>query len=211
MSTLGTAIAGGNAGRLADAPRARQAADFYPTPAEVTVALLDWWCLHPRHRIWEPACGAGDMARVLLAGGHRVIATDLHDRGYGAAGVDFLTADIPAGVDAIVTNPPFNLAAEFIRRWIDMAPIELGTEGIHAAPRYLALLLKAQYWHAATRLRLWRRWRPYAVLPLTWRPDFMNLGAPTMDIAWVIWDRNHVAGGTLYEPLPRPAGSSPQC
>jgi hypothetical protein len=37
--------------------------DFYPTPSWATAAILDREPLWGR--IWEPACGAGDMARVL--------------------------------------------------------------------------------------------------------------------------------------------------
>jgi hypothetical protein len=32
--------------------------------------------------VWECACGDGPIARVLLKHGHKVIATDLYDRGY---------------------------------------------------------------------------------------------------------------------------------
>ena len=56
--------------------------------------------------IWEPACGDGAIARVLERAGHRVIATDLIDRGYGEAGVDFLTTAEPRARH-IVTNPPY--------------------------------------------------------------------------------------------------------
>ena len=33
------------------------------------------------HRIWEPACGTGNIVEVLRAAGHEVVATDLNDRG----------------------------------------------------------------------------------------------------------------------------------
>ena len=36
--------------------------------------------------IWEPCCGDGAMARVLESHGHRVVGTDLVDRGYGETG-----------------------------------------------------------------------------------------------------------------------------
>jgi hypothetical protein len=48
------------------------------------------------------------MAQVLEARGHRVVGTDLVDRGYGEAGRDFLAeTHLPEGVTAIVTNPPY--------------------------------------------------------------------------------------------------------
>ena len=59
-------------------------------------------------RIWEPCCGNGAMARVLEARGHRVVGTDLVDRGYGEAGRDFLAeTQLRDGVTAVVTNPPY--------------------------------------------------------------------------------------------------------
>ena len=63
---------------------ARQDRDFYPTPAWVTEALLRRVRLPDG--IWEPCCGNGAMAQVLEAHGHRVVGTDLVDRGYGEGG-----------------------------------------------------------------------------------------------------------------------------
>jgi hypothetical protein len=40
--------------------------------------------------IWESACGNGAMSDVLEQTGRGVISSDLFDRGYGEAGVDFL-------------------------------------------------------------------------------------------------------------------------
>ena len=85
---------------------AREATDFYPTPDWVTQTLLN----HVRLRgpVWEPCCGDGAIAKVIERQGLAVHATDLADRGYGQGGVDFLaTAHVPAGCQAIVTNPPY--------------------------------------------------------------------------------------------------------
>jgi predicted RNA methylase len=77
MTGLGAAMAGGNALELG-----RQDDDYYPTPGNVTKALLRAW--HPRSGIvWEAACGCGMMAREIEAAGLSVIATDIADRGYG--------------------------------------------------------------------------------------------------------------------------------
>jgi 16S rRNA A1518/A1519 N6-dimethyltransferase RsmA/KsgA/DIM1 with predicted DNA glycosylase/AP lyase activity len=46
-----------------------------------------------------------------LQHGYKVYSSDLIDRGYGVVNQDFLNSDLRA--DNIVTNPPFNLAAEF--------------------------------------------------------------------------------------------------
>jgi hypothetical protein len=84
----------------------RQERNFYPTPAWVTEALLRRVRL-PKG-IWEPCCGDGAMAQVLESHGHRVVGTDLVDRGYGETGRDFLAETrLPDGTTAIVTNPPY--------------------------------------------------------------------------------------------------------
>jgi len=108
-----------NAGRhpLSDHP-----GDCYDTPACAVHALLAVENLP--QRIWEPACGLGNIVGVLRSAGHRVIATDITDRGCpDSHTLDFLTAPPRQGIDAIVTNPPYSLAAEFIATGLQHAPI----------------------------------------------------------------------------------------
>lgn len=52
-------IMGGNGAK------ARKAADLYPTPPEVTVALMRFLKLPGETVVWEPARGQGDMVRAL--------------------------------------------------------------------------------------------------------------------------------------------------
>ncbi|MEI6419671.1 MAG: class I SAM-dependent methyltransferase, partial [Sphingomonadales bacterium] len=145
-------------------------------------------------RIWEPACGAGDMARELVARGVRLDwSTDLIDRGFGQGGIDFLTAPAPQGCDGIISNPPFNIADRFIQRAI----------GDHRFT-YVALLLKATYWNAGRRISLHHRFPPTAYLPLGFRVDFTGEGQPPMDLFWCIWDAR-AAGTVRFQPLPKPA------
>jgi len=87
----------------------REENDFYPTPESATVALLEKQSFEGD--IWECACGDGAISKVLLQHGYKVYSSDLIDRGYGVTNQDFLNSDLKA--DNIVTNPPFNLAAEF--------------------------------------------------------------------------------------------------
>lgn len=169
----------------------RSATDFYPTPPEATSALASYMGLRGL-TVWEPACGAGHMCRALEAAGAKVVASELHGQGYGTAGIDYLTAELPDDIDAIVTNPPFKFAEQFIRRSIQ-----------HGRP--FAMLLKGQYWHSAKRRSLFEQHRPRAVLPLTWRPDFhfgTKGGSPTMEVIWTIWDAAP-AEMTAYVPLKR--------
>jgi hypothetical protein len=178
----GGVLAGGSGGKSQ-----RRENDFYPTPWEATVALLKE-VKFPR-RVWEPACGDGAIYRVLDAFGHAVICSDICPGMNGAHARDFLVYDEPIGnhMDAIITNPPFKLAAPFI---------EMAAE--YGVP--FAFLLKTQFWHAANRLPLFNEIPPTQVLPLTWRLDFTGGGAPTMDCAWFVWG----IPGQAYKPLPKP-------
>ena len=52
----------------------RRELDYYPTPPDVTHALMRFLHLHPC-RVWEPACGDGAMAEVLKQYGHEIPPT----------------------------------------------------------------------------------------------------------------------------------------
>ena len=169
----------------------RRELDFYPTPPDVTVALMEFLNLDENMTIWEPACGDGAMSEVLVRYAHVVHATELReDGGYGVGGVDFLQTIKP--VDAIITNPPFNISEQFILHSLGQAKI-------------VAMLLKSQYWHAKKRTSLFEQFPPAFVLPLNWRPDFTGGergGAPTMEVAWTVWIQGQT--DTRYQILRRP-------
>lgn len=168
----------------------RRELDFYPTPPDVTHALMQALNLSPR-AIWEPACGDGAMASVIAEYGHTIISTDIRYTGYGEGGIDFLSARREC--DAIVTNPPFNISEQFIHHALMQAPI-------------VAMLLKSQYWHAKKRADLFNEFPPAFVYPLTWRPDFLNGergGAPTMEVHWTVWVQGEI--DTRYRVLRRPS------
>lgn len=185
-------IAGGNSAR------GRRQSDLYPTPPEATVALLRFLNLPKNTTIWEPAAGEGDMVKAIRAFGYgSSFGTDVSE------GFDFLSPDIfkrlLTGFDWIITNPPFSLAEDFIRRAAEIQ-------------KPFAMLLKSQYWHAAKRMALFEEIPPSYILPLTWRPDFFfkeresgDSGSPLMDVMWCIWLTPWMRGTqTIYRPLPRP-------
>tara|TARA_R100000458_G_C8162923_1_gene166287 strand:+ start:165 stop:698 length:534 start_codon:yes stop_codon:yes gene_type:complete len=91
--------------------------DFYPTPPEATQALLDREKFEGN--VYECACGDGAMSKVLIKNGYDVFSSDLIDRGYGKADLDFLKSD--KRFDNIITNPPFNLSTEFTIKALELA------------------------------------------------------------------------------------------
>lgn len=162
--------------------------DFYPTPPEVTRALMaflyDRELLWSGDTVWECAAGDGDMAAELAKDDLIVCETDI------MGGYDFLTCELPReDIRWIITNPPFSRAEEFIKRAQE-----------HGIP--FAFLLKSQYWHSARRLSLFETIKPAFVLPLTWRPDFTGQGSSLMDMIWVVW--HPCLTETQYIPLRRP-------
>lgn len=95
--------------------------DCYETPAVAVRALLAHETF-PKV-VWEPACGPGAIARVLMAAGHTVYASDLIDYGVGLAGLNFLAARAaPPGCECIITNPPFKDAEAFVAKALELVP-----------------------------------------------------------------------------------------
>lgn len=176
----------------------RKAADFYPTPYDVTESLIPVIkALIPEGgKIWEPACGDMDMSRVLEFHGFEVTSTDLRETGQGVGGIDFLNDNMETAYgwipdcDMIVTNPPFNLAAQFIEKALSYTP-------------NVAMLLKIDYWSAISRLPLFDKHRPALFLPLTFRPAFLKKergNSPLMNVAWVVWTGT-VGDYCVFEPI----------
>lgn len=157
----------------------RRELDYYPTPYEVTVSLMEFLSLKKDCHVWEPACGDGYMIAVIEKYVDTVIGSDIRDtKKYEKA--DYLKCK-KNGIGAIITNPPFFLADDFIRKAVNEAPI-------------VAMLLKSQFWHAKKRTKLFMELPPSYVCPLTWRPDFLfhervngEKGNPTMEVCWNVW------------------------
>lgn len=106
---------------MAQRTEAKDSRDDFPTPPWATRALLEHVLL-PRspnlkeQTCLEPACGAGHMDKVLQEYFSATSASDIFNYGYGKV-ADFQTA--PYGVESfdwVITNPPFNLAEDFIGR-----------------------------------------------------------------------------------------------
>jgi hypothetical protein len=128
---------------------------------------------------------------VLKAHGHVVNSTDLRHTSYGTGGIDLL-ATVPQTCGAVITNPPFALAADFIRY-------------IRAMDVPFALLLKGTFWHAKTRHALFLETGPAAVMPMLWRPSMApDRGkSPTMEFCWTTWNATP-SHQCHYTPLERP-------
>lgn len=170
----------------------RNPMDYYSTPREVTIALIDFLkhegLIEQSMTVLEPACGEGAISEVLIENGYKVVSSDIRETGYGTGSVDFLDGNRINGIDWVITNPPFLMAHAFIYKCFFMG-------------KRFALLLKSQYWHSARRLNTFRERKPYAVCPLTWRPAFTG-NANLMDFLWTVWTEDDCE--TKYVPLAKP-------
>lgn len=177
------------------APLIERRGDCYDTPLVAVRALLrSETALQSPLRIWEPACGTGNIVLPLRAAGHDVIATDLNDRGCpnSSIRIDFLLPGFNgSGCDAIVTNPPFALAEKFVAAALDRAPvvIMLLRLAFMESERRSAILDKgklARIHVFAKRLPMMHR--------AGWEGRKANSG---MAFAWFVWDRAHSGPATI--------------
>lgn len=184
--------------------------DLYETPPEATIAL--WNNITLPRVIWEPACGPGAIVGVLRNLGHKVIATDLVDYECpdSIARRDFLLEQKPPdGVKAIVTNPPFKLAAEF------------GAHALMLGVPKLAMLVRLAFLEAGNRNDMAGRARRFILdenppatvfvfrnrLPMMHRHGWKGPKAKSsVAFCWIYWDADYEGPTVLkrisWEPLP---------
>lgn len=150
----------------------RESDDFYATEPKA----IDILCAYPHislpQGVWEPSCGSGCLSKRLEELGHHVVSTDLIDRGYGTGGVNFFEQrQMPEGCMAIITNPPYKFATEYVLHALSIMPVggNLLIPKNHVCRRQGAL--SAHIWsrtstagtamHRAHTLRKKRRVRPH--------------------------------------------------
>jgi hypothetical protein len=165
--------------------------DLYQSPPVAVHALLG--IENVPQRVWEPACGPGAIVKVLRESLRDVLATDLVD--YRSpyqdhAGIDFLFPGIADGLNdgdrAIVTNPPFKNAHQFVARALQFSP-------------YVAMLLRLAFLESEkrrdiidksclARVHVFRK-----RLPMMHREGWEGRTANSgMAFAWFIWERGHI-------------------
>ncbi|OFX03908.1 MAG: hypothetical protein A3E78_07445 [Alphaproteobacteria bacterium RIFCSPHIGHO2_12_FULL_63_12] len=170
--------------------------DYSPTPpwgtrvlAEVVLPALN--VRLAGLKILEPACGEGHMAEVLREYAASVTASDIFDYGYGDV-ADFLAEDAAPAADLIISNPPFNKAAEFALKAIRLARVGV------------AMFVRWQWIEGVNRFNdLFAPFPPTMVavfaerIPLhmgRWEPEGDTLTA----YCWVIWLEDHAGPTQLF-------------
>jgi hypothetical protein len=163
-------------------------------------------------RVWEPACGTGQMSEALKAAGASVYSSDIEDYGYVGldAVLDFVAGQHPNTVrfSAIVTNPPFGYRGKLAERFIAVSLQQIAEYG------FMALLLPADFDSAKTRTRFFAGCPHFAgKIILTRRvvwfanPDKQREN-PKENTAWFLWSRNVIR---RRPPLVLYAPGMPKC
>lgn len=183
---------------------AHDSLDDFPTPPWAVRAL----CVHvlPTKVLaglscWEPACNRGYMARSLAEYFSDVLATDIHDYGWeGQQGVRDFLFDRPSaptqGVDWIITNPPFRLAAQFALHALDVW-----------RPSGVALLVRTSFLEGQERHeKLFKPHRPAIVAQFVERVPMVKGrhdpdASTATSYAWIVWKRGWTKG-TQFQWIP---------
>jgi hypothetical protein len=168
--------------------------NLYETPPIAVEALLavenlPYW-------IWEPCAGRGAIANVLCDHGHAVVCSDLirYDDFPLHFVADFmLQTKAPIGCDAIVTNPPYQIATEFARHALDLAP-------------RVFLLLRLAFLESIRRTEILERCglahvHVFRRLPMMHRDGWYGRRASSaIPFAWFSWNRDY-RGPTVVDRI----------
>lgn len=143
--------------------------------------------------MFEPACGRGAIADALKSAGRIVTCSDLHDYGYpNTSAIDFLAIPSVPIITQIVTNPPYQIAGEFVQHAVNLVP----DVWMLLPLRYLAGARK-EYpcWDdgSLARVLVFKR-----RLPRMHRDGWKGKRATsTVEFAWFNWKRGHTGSATV--------------
>jgi hypothetical protein len=178
---------------MAQRVEARDSLDDFPTPPWATRALVEH-VLGNKEALksmscLEPACGAGHMAKVLREYFAEVRCSDIHPYGYGDI-VEFVRTPHEANsVEWVITNPPFKLAEDFIRKSLNIA-----RSGV-------AMLTRTVFIESVGRYeRLFRDTPPTKFAQFTERVPMVKgrldrKASTATGYGWIVWEKDNCAVG----------------
>lgn len=171
----------------------KESLDDFPTPPWATRALIEH-VLWPSARenlktatAWEPACGRRIMSDVLEEYFRDVIASDIasyatiYNRAPDFLG-DYRTTAPPQTYHWFITNPPFNMALDFVLKALDEA-----RQGV-------AILVRSNWIESQGRYeKLFSKRPPTIIAPFVERvPMIKGVWNPEASTAtsysWFVWD-----------------------
>jgi hypothetical protein len=175
--------------------------DDFPTPPWATRALIEHVLKgspQPLSELscLEPACGAGHMAKVLAEYFKTITCSDISDYGFGQKR-DFLQVPYSIGAwDWVITNPPFRLAEDFVRR-----SLEISNCGV-------AILARTVFIESVGRYeRLFRRYPPTTYAQFTERVPMVKgrldkKATTATSYCWLVWQKDTIANAPKLVWIP---------
>lgn len=158
--------------------------DYYGTDPKTTEALLQKEDFYDD--IWEPCAGHNLMVDKLREIGYNVKASDIFDYGYGHEIEDFLKTKAKNVDMDIVTNPPYNMAGEFVEKALKV--VKKG--------RKVCMLLRLQFLEGSKRYqKIYKNNPPKTVYVFTNRQvcskvdDFTEGSA--VAYCWIVWKKGY--------------------
>ena len=146
--------------------------DDYQTPPYAIYPLLPY--INKNWIIWESAQGEGNLFREFKKLGYTVFGTDIIE------GKDFLSYNPPFHYDFIITNPPYSIKQDFLRRCYELK-------------KPFALLLPLTTFETAKRQELFKKYG-LQVLFFDKRINFKtpngNGSGSWFSTAWFTWGLN---------------------
>ena len=166
----------------------RADSDFYPTPRETTLALFKREKFDGN--VWECAVGGGDMAQVIREFNPICYGSDIRndEQVQGEKGIDFLKTN--KQFENIITNPPYNLAQEFVEH------------ALKCANKKVAMLLKLVFLESVGRYDMFKNSPLNKVYVFCRRQKIYANGiigknAGLIAYAWFVWDKGYTGKPTI--------------
>lgn len=107
------------------------------------------------YKIWEPACGNGNLTKAFSERGYDWVGTDI------LTGCDFMEGAPPVEWDCIITNPPFSIKEKFLGRCYNLG-------------KPFALLLPISVFDSVERRSLFKQFHTEFIFP----PRRINFETP---------------------------------
>lgn len=176
--------------------------DWYVEPKFATEALLK--VERFSGRIWDPACGQGNIISALLHAGYNAAGTDIVRRvpentGWFCGEFDFLNDEILTDPDCYVFNPPFYRAkgAEaFIRRAVGSAQTKVAA---FVDLKFLGSVGRANgLFNGHPPTRIWMITPRPSCPPGEFLKAGNKAGGGTADWVWLVWDLTAPYSGTSF-------------
>ena len=160
--------------------------DFYATPPEAVKYLLNVEKFDTD--IWECASGQNHLADVLKEYGYDVRTTDIVKRTPTTEKMDFLNCKDTTWDGDIITNPPFKLATDFVKKGLSLVG-----EG-----HKVAMFLRLQFLDTLGRYnQLFKDNPPKKIYIITRRiscaknGDFSLCKSGVVSYAWLVWEKGY--------------------